>query len=97
MGIESVEIVVDLERAFGVDFPNRIARNEVFGHARTVAELEDVTLRLRAEQLAPEVVAQTSEEAVRGGVRAIVARVLNVPVDRVTPEAELVRDLGVDT
>ena len=91
MGIESVSIVLKLEEVFGVEFPDRIARD-----ARTVRELEDLVLGLRVAQLGPSVVGAVSDSEVREVVRSVVAGELRIDVALVTPAADLVRDLGMD-
>ena len=91
MGIESVSIVFELERRFGIRFPDRIARA-----SRTVRDLEEQVLALRRAQLAPAAVAASPDADVRRAVREVVARELNLDMALITPEADLVADLGVD-
>ncbi len=91
MGIESVELVLDLEIRFGIQFPDRIARQ-----ARTVRDLEDQVLSLRSAQPATLRLTDWDEASVRAETRGIVAHVLGIDVALVTPDSDLVRDLGLD-
>ena len=91
VGLESVSIVLELEDVFGVEFPDRIARE-----ARTVRDLEELVLRLRTEQLEPQVCNALSEADVRATTRGVVAKELRIDETLVTPEADLVVDLGMD-
>jgi acyl carrier protein len=91
VGLESVSIVLELEGVFGVEFPDRIARQ-----ARIVRDLEDLVLRLRNEQLEPLVRDALSDAEVRETTRRVVAKELRIDEALVTPEADLVVDLGMD-
>jgi acyl carrier protein len=91
VGLESVSIVLELENVFSVEFPDRIARE-----ARTVRDLEDLVLQLRAEQLEPQVRDALTEAEVRATTRGVVAKELRIDAALVTPEADLVVDLGMD-
>ena len=91
MGLESTYIVLALEEVFAVEFPDRIARP-----ARTVRDLEDLVVRLRAEQLDPDVRDALADAEIRAVVRGIVAKELAIDEALVTPDADLVIDLGMD-
>jgi len=91
MGIESVELVLDLELRFGIEFPDRVARQ-----VKTVGDLENLVLALRAEQPAHVLLVEWDEADVRAETRTIVAHVLGIDAAMVTPDAELGRDLGLD-
>ena len=91
MGLDAVEIVLELERILEIAIPDRVG-----DRLWRVRDLEDLMLRLRREQLAPGVVASVSDQAVRQVVRDVIAKEMALPVETVSPDARLVGDLGID-
>ena len=91
MGLDSVEIILALEERFHIEIPDRRAST-----TRTVGDLEALVLRLREEQLPAETRGAHSEDEVRTAIRQEIADQLDVDPARVTPDADLVHDLGMD-
>lgn len=91
MGIESIEIAWQLEERYHIRFARLLLHD-----AETVADLEELVLRLRAEQLAPHELARVTPAMVRQEVRATIADVLPIDAWRVLPESRLMHDLGID-
>jgi acyl carrier protein len=91
VGLDSVEIILALEERFQIEIPDRRAST-----TRTVGDLEELVLRLREEQLPAETRRAHTEEEIRAAIRAEIADQLNVNPARVTPDADLVHDLGMD-
>jgi acyl carrier protein len=91
MGLDSVEIVFELESVFEIRIPDR-AGDRLW----RVRDFEDLVVRLRHEQLPAEVAASVSDPELRQVVRDVIAREMALPLERVTPDAYLVKDLGID-
>jgi hypothetical protein len=96
MGIESVELTLEIEKRFGIELPNRIARNEAVHGARTVGELEEMVLRLRREQLSATERERLSEGEVGEELRCALSYVFGDPPASFTPEVRLIDDLAMD-
>ena len=92
MGLDSVEIVMELERAFKIRVPDGEAE-----HVRTVNDLVDLVIRNLDPAEYPQ---RTGNEHLRLMVlektQRIIAGILSIDPCRVTPTARLIEDLGVD-
>lgn len=102
MGLDLVEIMMDIEERFGVRLPD-----DGVGRCRTVADLAGLTTTMLERQKAahpptspvqplPEVLSERIDPEVLEVVRGIVARAVPAPVERVLAEARLREDLGLD-
>ena len=104
MGLDSVEIVMEVEESFCISI-----RDEDAERARTprhlvdlvVAQTQDRPVEPSAESRASRrpanvIRGRVPREVVELEVRRIVADVLRIPLDRVTVDAQLARDLGAD-
>ncbi len=81
MGLDTVEIVMEVEAAFGLRIPDEDAAKVV-----TVGDLARLVARL----------ARSNEGAVFPQIREIVSKQLGIPLERIIPKAEFLRDLGAD-
>ncbi|WP_009958161.1 phosphopantetheine-binding protein [Verrucomicrobium spinosum] len=86
MGMDSVELVMAVEEAFGIAISDQDAST-----AKTAGDLRDLILRaLRNQNI------QTNADQVWLKLKDIIADQLGVSPHQVTPETDFIRDLGVD-
>lgn len=85
MGMDTVDLVLEAERHFGVSVPDERAEK-----TETVEEFARLLCELRAQTPAPleyqEVLLQLQE---------LVSRMFDIPLGQITPEARFVKDLGL--
>lgn len=86
MGLDSVELVMDVEAAFGVDLPDA-----ELASARTVGHLHQLILRHTAIPNGSPAALQSWERLVE-----VVVESTGVARERVTPAAAIVADLGIN-
>lgn len=86
MGMESVELVMAVEETFSITIADQDAST-----ARTAGDLRDLILRALRDQGI-----QTNADQVWLKVKSIVVDQLGVSPHQVTPDADFIRDLGVD-
>ncbi len=95
MGLELVEIVMEVEQTFGIDLSDDEIRK-----IETVGEFQDVLVEAIESNKHGAAAADPSHPSgwtpaeAREKLREIIADVLGVPLVRVTPDARLVKDLG---
>jgi len=92
MGLDTVELLWDVEAAFQIRITNEEAR-----HLKTVGDLNECIARLVAERHAASGHPSSPAPDVTWPllVPIVVAR-LGVPREKVRPDAEWARDLGAD-
>jgi acyl carrier protein len=90
MGMESVEMVMDCEEAFGIKISDQDA-----GATHTVGELHELCVRLMDEQRDGSELGSEARENVLHQVRVITCENLGVDYDRAIPSAHFVKDLGM--
>jgi len=86
MGLDTIELVLEAERHFGVPVPEERA-----GKTVTVAQFARLLCELRAQTTTP-----LPYEVVLFQLQQIIARQFKIPVERVVPEARFVEDMGLD-
>lgn len=89
MGLDGVELVLECEDCLGIKPADADA-----GRVFTVRGLQQLCARLAREQQA-QPLNPAQEIGIREQVRVLIAEQMGIPLDRVTPGAELGRDLGV--
>jgi acyl carrier protein len=90
MGLDTVELVMAIEEEFGMQIPNEEAAG-----LETVGKLSSyVQRRLERDRGRP--LDGRERAAVWERVKAIVVEQLGVEPERVTEDADIVRDLGAD-
>ena len=82
MGLDTVELIMHVERAFGIDVPNA----EV-GALGTVGDLHACVLRHKPD---------ADPSAAWARLVGIFVEEYAIPAERIRPEASIVRDLGLD-
>ncbi|HWB28699.1 MAG TPA: hypothetical protein VG738_24670 [Chitinophagaceae bacterium] len=85
MGLDTVELVVEIEKTFDISIANDIAAK-----VTTVADFYNVV-----EKYVEEGNNYTREEIVRA-VNSIVANFTRLPLDEITPGKRICEDLGLD-
>lgn len=86
MSLDSVELVLEVEKEFDIVISDEDASKII-----TVGNFRDLIIRsLQEKGMNP------NEGEVMQKLRAIVVEQIGAPPDQVTPEAEFVRDLGLD-
>ena len=91
MGLDTVESIVETERIFGIDIPDREAEE-----INTVGDLQSCVwrhLQAKPPELRPEF---ANQEWVYRRVVEIVHDRSGMPLEEITPEASLTNDLGMD-
>ena len=83
MGLDVVELVISIEQHFGISIPDADARS-----LRSVGDLHAYILA-HAEP-------PPASEAAWEWLRDMIEAEFGVPRDRITPEAWVVRDLGIN-
>ena len=82
MGLDTVELLMHVEREFGIDIPNEEAAT-----LETVGDLAACVIRHAPGAEPADVLARVT--------RILVEEFL-IPTERVRPQARIVRDLGLD-
>jgi acyl carrier protein len=86
MGLDTVELVMEAEKHFGIHVPEESAALTV-----TVGQFARLLCELRAQSSMP-----LPYEDVLLQLQQMVARMFRIPVERIVPEARFVQDLGLD-
>lgn len=90
MGLDDVELVMTLEDFFGIKIPDADASK-----VTTVHELQSLCARLVREQRGHAFLGDDQEATVHEEVRVIISEQMRIPVERITPDSHLARDLGI--
>ncbi len=86
MGLDSVELILDIEKAFEIEITNE--------EAATLRTIGDIQALLRLKR---GVGAGTREDQAQWmRLRAVIIESRGVSFDLIVPEAEITRDLGID-
>lgn len=86
MGLDTIELVLEAGKHFGVSVPVEQAEKTI-----TVAQFARLLCELRAETASP-----LPYEAVLLQLQQMIAKQFKIPIERVVPEAHFVKDLGFD-
>ncbi len=92
MGLDLVELILETEDRFDVVLPDSDCQR-----VRTVADLAGLVAS-RLPPLPPEMTAEQrarAEQRVLEGIRELTAEQAGLPLERVRPESEFVKDLGL--
>ena len=92
MGLDGVEIVLEVEDAFSISVPD-----DEGGEVRTVSNLVDLVIRRLRDSDDPPVIDDAAlRPMILENIRGIIVDQMAIDPERVTPEANLVEDLGID-
>lgn len=86
MGLDTIELVLYAEQHFGVAVPDERAEKTV-----TVEQFARLLYELRAQIAAP-----LAYEVVLLQLQQLIAKRFNIPLEKITPNATFVKDLGLD-
>ena len=86
MGLDTVELILEAEKRFGVSVPDEQAEKTI-----TVEQFARLLCELRGRTAAP-----LPYEAVLPELQQMIAGQFNIPIERIVPEARFVKDLGLD-
>lgn len=86
MGLDTVELVLEVEQHFGVSVPDEMAER-----IETVGELAQLVCHLRREAGLP-----LRYPDALSGLQDLTSRLFRIPLDRIGPDARFVKDLGLD-
>jgi acyl carrier protein len=101
MGLDAVELIMEIEKTFGITFPER-APSPVIA---TVGDLYQFILGRLAESTPETLLCQGTLTSDLGDwtprevweiLRVLIAEQLGVPLERVTESAHLAKDLGMN-
>lgn len=87
MGLDSVELIMEVEDEFGIKIDNGEA-----GGIRTVGDM----LRIVREKVGHREDSKVGDEALWDSLRAIIAEELRIPVEEMELESRFVEDLNMD-
>lgn len=92
MGLDSTEIVVELEDTFAIRIPDEDAER-----CRTPRDIAGVCCRQMEASGTPwpKGASGVDRDQVMLRVRRVIGKVMRIPVEQVTPDANLVKDLGL--
>jgi acyl carrier protein len=86
MGLDSVELILDVERAFGIETSDPELRK-----IETVGEFyELIVSKLEVNNR------EVDRQQVWEGLKSCIIKISGVPPDKIIPEARIVKDLGID-
>lgn len=86
MGLDTVELILEAEKHFGVSVPDVQAEKTI-----TVEQFARLLYELRGRTAAP-----LPYEVVLLELQQIIAKQFKIPIERIVPEARFVKDLGLD-
>lgn len=86
MGLDTVELVLETEKYFGVSVPDERAEK-----TDTVEKYARLLCELRAQTESP-----LPYDEVLLQLQQIIAKMFKIPIQRIAPEARFVKDLGLD-
>ena len=86
MGLDTVELVMEAEKHFGVSVPDERAEKTV-----TVEQFARLLCELRAKTATP-----LPYDVVLLQFQQMVAKQFKIQIERIVPEARFVKDLGLD-
>ena len=86
MGLDTVELVLEAEKYFGVLVPDERAEK-----IETVEQFARLLCELRGQTIVP-----LPYEAVLLQLQQIIASRFMIPIELIVPEARFVKDLGLD-
>ena len=86
MGLDSVELLLSVEKAFEIEISDKEANKII-----TVGEFYNTVVSKLAEKNS-----SMSKEEVWEKLRGMIARKGGLALDRVVPEARIVKDLGIN-
>ncbi len=85
MGLDTIELVLTAEKHFGVSVPDERAEKTI-----TVELFAQLLYELRTQTASP-----MPFEEVLLELRQLVSKQFKIPIEKVLPEAEFVKDLGL--
>ena len=86
MGLDTVELVLEAEKYFGVSVPDERAEK-----IETVEQFARLLCELRGQTIVP-----LPYEVVLLQLQQIIASRFMIPIELIVPEARFVKDLGLD-
>jgi|CXWL01.1.fsa_nt_gi acyl carrier protein len=86
MGLDTVELVLEAEKLFGISVPDERAEK-----TDTVEKFARLLCELRGQTAAP-----LSYDEVLLQLQKMIAKQFKIPIEQILPEASFVRDLGLD-
>ena len=86
MGLDTVELILEAEKHFGVSVPDERAEK-----TETVEKFARLLCELRAQTETP-----LPYDVVLSQLQKIIAQMFKIPIERITPEARFVKDLRLD-
>lgn len=86
MGLDSVELILDIEKAFEIAITNEEAATLL-----TVGDIQSLLRQKRGVRAGTR-----ADDAQWMRLRAVIIESRSVPIDLIVPEAEITRDLGID-
>ena len=92
MGMDTVELIVDIEKTFNIDIPNAEASS-----IATVKNLQDCTWKHVLEKSQTDLsYSKYSREKVDVIINTLLADRSGLPLEDITPNKSITRDLGLD-
>jgi acyl carrier protein len=86
MGLDTIELVLEAEKHFGVSIPDERAEK-----TETVEKFAHLLCELRAQTATP-----LPYDEVLLQLQQMIASMFRIPIERIVPEARFIKDLGLD-
>ncbi|MGE0754365.1 MAG: hypothetical protein AB7L92_04315 [Alphaproteobacteria bacterium] len=83
MGLDSVELLMEVENAFGIEL-----HQQDVAHVYTVEDLQILVMRMLGTV--------ENEQAIYDKLVQLISRQMNIPPERIKPDSSLTKDLGID-